>query len=130
MAGKSKSSRQSRQRKRTSSLPIQFLTVVGLCLFLIYLWGRVQIDSDLREQFKHEQEKAKLISEISDLRVQNERLTTYAVIAAKVSGMGMHIVPPSRISKLVVDFEGLSLPGGLNAQFPLQMAGMSPPGMR
>ena len=81
----------------------QLILLLGLVMIMFYLWGRVQIDTVLRETGKLEGRKTALLREIDALRVEVNTQKSYAHIAAQAKARGMEVVPAVRRAELAVD---------------------------
>ena len=85
----------------------EWVVFLGLVLFMASLWGRVRIDTVLRDTAKLEKQKATLIRDINALRVEVNAQKSYAQIAAKARQQGMEVLPASRRAELAVDLGDL-----------------------
>jgi len=101
----------------------ELLLLLGLTLLMFYLWGRVQIDTVIRDKARLETKRLALVREIDGLRVQVNALKSYAQISAKAKGQGMDVIPVSRRGRLAVELDGLA-PGEAPAA-QLRVAGMA-----
>lgn len=84
------------------------MTILGICVVAIYLWGKVEIDFIMRENTRLESVRNALQLEVDDLRTQVIRLKSYERIVALAKQQGLDFVPASNLSELPVDLKGLS----------------------
>ena len=115
--------------RRTPDKGIFFLmSLTGIAVVVLYLWGRVQIDLVLRENGALGQEKQNVQSEIDVLRAQVNSMKGYQQIIEKAKSRGMVFLSTARRAELPVDLKGLKSPVELQEN-DLQLAGMDPFGI-
>ena len=114
----------SRKRKELVSnrIWILFLGIVSFILIVLYLYGRIQINIDLREIDQMEQESAIIQQEIDDLRLQVNVLKRYDRIFLLAKKQGLMAV--RRSNELPVDLSGLEEEGA-QVRNDLKYAGFS-----
>ncbi|HHS13489.1 MAG TPA: hypothetical protein ENN03_06935 [bacterium] len=84
-----------------------FLALIVLILTVLYLWGKVRIEFDIRQAEALQEQKIRLEREIKALRVQVDTLKSYNHIVEIARSRGFVFVPPSRIEMLEVDLRGI-----------------------
>lgn len=124
MPGRKKKSKTSKKKQGKSGAHrgVELTLLLGLTLLMFYLWGRVQIDTVIRDRARLETRRMALVREIDGLRVEVNALKSYAQISAKAKAQGMDVIPASRRRKLAVDLHDV-LPVGLPSA-RLRVAGL------
>ena len=92
-------SKRSRRKNRT-----RLLWFVGLIITVLYLWGTVQIDFDLRQNDSLKRERESLLNETNDLRMQVNTLASYQRIVTLASEMGLVFLPANHKKELSIDW--------------------------
>ncbi len=108
---------------------LMFMTILGICVFAVYLWGKVEIDFMLRDNTKLESVCNSLQLDVDDLRTQVIRLKSYERIVALAKQQGLDFVPASNLSELSVDLDGLTAEGPA-VRLDLRYAGFALTGVK
>jgi len=86
---------------------VSLFLFLGFGLFVLYLWGKVQIDFAVRKNAKLKQGCMALQHEIDDLQIDLNNLKSYQRITKLAQEQGLVFLPPDRIEDLPVDLSGL-----------------------
>ena len=76
-------------------------------LLLFYVWGKVQVDFDLRDVEILRQTRETLQRQIEAVRVEIHTMKSYERIVPKAKALGLVFVPVDRQARLQVDLRGL-----------------------
>jgi hypothetical protein len=93
--------------KKRSAQAFTIFLFFGLILFVLYLWGKVQIDFSVRKNADLRQACKILQHDIDDLHAEIDHLKSYPRITELAAEQGLMFPPPERIEDLSVDLDGL-----------------------
>ncbi|HEX9933756.1 MAG TPA: hypothetical protein VGB38_01065, partial [bacterium] len=102
-------------------------TLFSLILFLVYLWGKVQIDFAVRKNAELLRDCRNFQHDIDVLRADIDALKSYQRITVLAQERGMVFLAPDRIEDLSVDLSGLK-PGWKPNAEGLDLAEVKPSG--
>ncbi|MCK5148217.1 hypothetical protein KAR48_15785 [bacterium] len=110
------------KKSKKAQRGVELVLLMSLVIVMFYMWGRVRIDTVIRDQSKLENQKTILISEINTLRVEVNSMKSYTNILARVKAHGIGVIPAARRSELAVDTDDIT--SVLPVRRQLHVAGM------
>ena len=93
--------------KSLRAFAFSFFTFLGLGLFAVYLWGKIQIDFAVRKNAGLQRRCESVLHDIDDLRVEINTLKSYQRVTDMAREQGLVFLEPDQIEVLPVDLSGL-----------------------
>ena len=95
---------QYQNRRGRKKSRVKLLWFIGFVLVVVYLWGTVQIDFDLRQNDSLKLKKQNLQNEVNDLRIQVNALASYQRIVTLASEMGLVFLSANHKRELFIEW--------------------------